>query len=75
MSTMTLYAPPTPSKRAKAEKAHKGWFARFCQRLYDARMKRAQDVFQQHVHLLPADLQRAALQLSARNEHTLPFVR
>ena len=74
MSIMTLYAPPTPSKRAKA-KARKGWFARFCDRMYEARMNKARDVFQQHVHLLPADLQRAAIKLSARNEHTLPFVR
>ena len=72
MSIMTLYAPPTPSKRAKAQK---GWFARFCQRIHDARMEKARDVFKQHVHLLPPDLQRAAIQLTRRTEKDLPFVR
>lgn len=72
MSIMTLYAPPTPSKRAKE---HKGLFARFCQRIHDARMNKARDVFKQHAHLLPPELQRAAIRLTSRDEHTLPFVR
>ncbi len=72
MSIVTLHAPSTPSKRAKV---HKGLFARFCQRIHDARMNKARDVFKQHVHLLPSELQRAAVKLTARNEHILPFVR
>ncbi len=72
MSTMTLYAPPTPSKRAQG---HKGLFARFCQRIHDARMSKARDVLKQHVHLLPEELQLAAIKLTSRDEHTLPFIR
>ena len=72
MSIMTLYAPPTPSKRAKAQQ---GWFARFCERIRVARMHKAHDVFKQHVHLLPAELQLAAIRLAARNEKDLPFIR
>ncbi len=72
MSIMTLYAPPTPSKRAKE---HKGVFARFCQRIHDARMNKARDVFKQHVHLLPEELQLAAMKMTWRDEHNLPFVR
>jgi hypothetical protein len=72
MLSMSLHAHVPPSKRAAT---HKGVFARFCQRLYEARMHKAADVLKQHSHLLPAEMRRAALELSARNEASLPFIR
>ena len=72
MLSMSLHAHVPPSRRAQVRK---GLLARIYQRIYDARMNKARDVFKQHVHLLPADQQRAAIALSARNEDSLPFIR
>ena len=72
MLSMSVQAHVPPSKRAAS---HKGVFARFYQRLYEARMHKAAEVLKQHSHLLPGELQRAALQMSARNEASLPFIR
>jgi hypothetical protein len=71
MLSMSVQAHVPPSKRAVARK---GFLARFYERLYEARMHKAAEVLKQHCHLLPSELQQAALRLSARNEHTLPFV-
>ncbi len=73
MLSMPVHAHVPPSKRAASSR--KGLLARFCQRIYEARMHKAADVLKQHSHLLPADLQQAALRMSARNEKSLPFVR
>ena len=72
MLSMSVHAHVPPSRRAAARK---GLLSRVYQRLYEARMNKARDVFKQHVHLLPAELQHAAIAISARNEASLPFVR
>lgn len=72
MLSLSLHAHVPPSKRAKSRK---GLLSRFYQRLYEARMHKANEVFKQHSHLLPSELQRAAVALSRRNEDLLPFVR
>ena len=66
------YGAATPSRSSAARK---GWFRRFIVALQESRMRQAEREIARYRHLVPDELERAALRLDRRSEDGLPFLR
>ncbi len=66
------YGAATPARPAAARN---GWFRRFVVALQELRIRRAERELARFRHLMPDELERAALRLDRRSEDALPFLR
>ena len=75
MATIT-YGSVTPAAGAVTDAPRRrGLLARFVDALVESRMRQAERELRRYRHLMPGELERAALRLDSRSEDSLPFLR
>jgi hypothetical protein len=77
MATITYtHGSVTPAARTPAvAPQRRGFLARFVDALVESRMRQAERELRRYRHLIPGELERAALRLDSRSEDSLPFLR
>ena len=75
MATVTFGSVTAASRTDAVAPQRRGFFARFVDALVESRMRQAERELRRYRHLVPGELERAALRLDSRSEDNLPFLR
>ena len=75
MATVTYGSVTAATRTAVVAPQRRGFFSRFVDALVESRMRQAERELRRYRHLMPDELERAALRLDSRSEDSLPFLR